>query len=157
MRYIIMGLAVLTTLGCGSVDAMRTDDGGAGAGGQAGAAGAGVDAAAGAGGEGGAAGSPEHDAAVDRGCVPSACNTCVNGVFVPMPDGTQCGGGLCDGVAPYVGERACTATNYLCIGGACTATSVDCCKKLGCAPNQAACTGSAEDSHQPTMCTSVCL
>lgn len=122
MRYIIMGLAVLTVFGCGSVDALHSDDGGAGvggqagagtggeAGGQAGAAGAGVDAAA---------GSIGQDATADAGCIPTACAFCANGVAVPMADGTHC--------APPVLDSTNTAImNYQCSAGTCTVV-VACC------------------------------
>ena len=157
----------------------QTGTGAAGAAGSVGSAGNGG-GAAGATGAGGAAGSPGRP--LGAGCTddtqcgsdvcaktsasatsgtccsgkPDACNTCVGGYLTPVQDGTACGGGLCDGVAPYVGQKSCTATNLVCMGGACTMTTVNCCTKLGCATGQSACTGSAEDPTQPVVCTAVC-
>jgi hypothetical protein len=97
------------------------------------------------------------DASVDAGCVATACTTCVNGSSVPVADGIQCGGGLCDGVPNFTGQRSCTTTNFFCAAGVCTVKTVNCCVQLGCTSSQVACTGLAGDPSAQTMCTSVCV
>ena len=164
-KYLVLA-CIVAAIGCGDVTAELGPDGGAagavgagGAGGAAAGGAAGIDAGGAAGqaggqaGTGGAGGQRE----VDAGCVPTSCTTCVNGTAIPIADGTQCGGGLCDGVSPFYGENSCTMTNFACKAGACVATSVNCCALLGCKTGQAACTGSAADPTQPTMCTTVCV
>ena len=157
---IALFLLMLSTMGCGSVDARR-DDGGAGgsagqldtggAGGAGGAvADAGVDAVGGAGGQ-------QVDASIDRPCVPTLCSICANGIAFPTNEGVQCGGGLCDGVPNFVGQRSCTATNYACKAGVCAATTINCCMQLGCVSGQSACTGTAGLAlTAATFCNTVC-
>lgn len=173
-------------LGCGGVDArgLGEVDGGGTGGTVITHPDAGIDSGAGTGGTGGTAvtgtggvagapgrplgagctsddqcGSGVCDGATSMCCSGRAdsCNTCIGGYLTPKKDGTSCGGGLCDGVAPFVGERSCTATNYVCVSGTCTTTTVNCCVQNGCAAGQAACTGSAEDPSQPTTCTAGCV
>jgi hypothetical protein len=182
MQRIAISLGLLVGLmGCGSVDARVDADGGTGGAGGAGDAVVVGTADAGTGGSGGttidgAAGSPGRplgagcttdgqcgsgvcDSATSMCCSGRAdsCNVCTGGYLTPKKDGTSCGGGLCDGVAPYVGERSCTATNYVCMNGVCSTTTVNCCEQNGCTTGQAACTGSAEDPSQPTVCTAGCV
>lgn len=110
--------------------------------------------------ENGQCGSGICDSATSMCCdgAADACNTCIGGYLTPKKDGTNCGGGgLCDGVAPYVGERSCVATNHTCVAGVCSTTSVNCCAQNGCTAGQAACTGSAEDPTQPTYCLAGCV
>ena len=166
MKRVLVLLVLLSTMGCGSVDARRDDAGTGGSagqldagstGGMGGAGGAGRDVAdAGTGGAGGAGGQ-QVDAGHDAGCVPTACSTCVNGVASPTNEGVQCGGGLCDGVPNFVGQRSCTATNYACKAGVCAATVINCCMQLGCVSGQSACTGISGDAlTAATYCNSVC-
>jgi hypothetical protein len=161
MKRVLLLLVLLSTMGCGSVDARRDDAGTGGSAGQldtgqGSAGGAAIDAGADHEAMGGAGGQ-QVDASVDAGCVPTSCTTCVNGAPVPTADGTQCGGGLCDGVPNFVGQRSCVSTNYACKAGACVATTVNCCAELGCASGQAACTGTSGLAlTAPTYCNSVC-
>jgi hypothetical protein len=166
--------------GSGGSSAAGGNGGAIGGGGNHGGAGVSGTAGSGVGGgtsgaAGGAAGSPGRplgagcstddqctsnicDSATSMCCSGQAdiCNTCIGGYLTPKKDGTSCGGGLCDGVAPYVGERSCTATNYVCMNGVCSTTTVNCCVQNGCTTGQAACTGVAEDHTQPTMCIAGC-
>ena len=158
---IALFLVALTMLGCGSVEPRRDDAGTGGSASQLDASGVGgaggqeVDAAAA---QTGGAGGQEVDAGHDVGCVPTVCTACVNGASTPVADGTQCGGGLCDGVPNFYGQYSCTATNYVCAAGVCTTTTINCCSKLGCTSNQSACTGTSEAAlTSSTYCTTVCV
>ncbi len=107
MRYgIIIGI-IVGMFGCGDVE-VAMDGGDAGS--TAGASGTGG------GGSGGA------------DCVPDACNTCVNGVKTPAPDGTVCAAPWCSGSAtsPFGGTYATTASVPQCQSGACVTVQVYC-------------------------------
>lgn len=109
-------LALLSVLGCGTVEVMEMD-GGAGAGGGA---------STGAGGTGGAT------------CTPDACNICANGAKTPILDGTACGAGSsCGGPmlpSGFGGTYSTIATNNVCQAGVCTAVDTDC-RQQTCACN----------------------
>lgn len=161
MKTVLVLMVLLSMMGCGSVDARRDDAGTGGGAGQLDVSGAGgvggavVDAGVDVGAAG--AGGQQVDAGRDAGCVPTLCSVCSNGVAYPVDDGVQCGGGLCDGVPNFVGQRSCTATNYACKAGVCIATTVNCCQKLGCVSGQAACTGTAGLAlTAATFCNTVC-
>jgi hypothetical protein len=86
-----------------------------------------------------------------------ACNSCVGGYSTPLQDGTKCGGGLCDGVPPFINQISCRSTNHVCSAGACLAVTIDCCATTVCEPGHSArCSGVAADLNQPSFCT-VCI
>lgn len=86
-----------------------------------------------------------------------ACNTCVGGYSTPLQDGTKCGGGLCDGVPPFINQISCRSTNHVCSVGSCLAVTIDCCTTTSCDPGHSArCSGVAADPNQPSFCT-VCI
>jgi hypothetical protein len=161
MKRVTLLLVLLSVMGCGSVEDRRDDAGTGGGAGQldtdaGGAGGVAVDAGVDRGATGGAGGQ-QVDASIDAGCIPTSCTTCVSGVATPIADGTQCGGGLCDGVPNFYGQHACTTTNYVCMSGACTTMTVNCCTQLGCTSGQYACTGvSGLASTAPTYCAPTC-
>lgn len=118
MRY---GLAIglfVGIVGCGSVDAMMSPDGGGGAGST--------------GGTGGAMAEAGVDTTVPKPCdatCDTACNTCVSGVCTPKTDDTVCGAPACGG-APLI-TNGYTANSvgykYQCRSGTCTKlVNVDC-------------------------------
>jgi hypothetical protein len=86
-----------------------------------------------------------------------SCNACVGGYSTPLQDGTKCGGGLCDGVPPFINQISCRSTNHVCSAGACLAVTIDCCATTVCEPgHNARCSGVAADLNQPSFCT-VCV
>lgn len=160
MRYLMILVFTMFTIGCGSVTEEMLKDGGGGissvggvggtssvggVGGTISVGGAGGTSAAG--GVGGAAGKAEADASADTACVPDACNTCVNGVLTPVQDGTACG------------VRACAGTSvgwFACQKGLCTQSFLDCSKPFLCNNGQYAQCASGTGTCDPTTTQCTC-